>query len=124
MAQATDRTGPPQAATYGGCPCNVGLPVQPTRLTIPSRFANLREPGSTGYVPGATQVTIPSRFANFREPGSTGSVPAAASVTTVTTSGGLDWLSALIGAGAAFGVALAVAGGMTARRKRRALAHT
>ena len=37
--------------------------------------------------------------------------------------GGLDWPSAFIGAGAAFGIGLAAAGSMLAVRKRRALAH-
>ena len=45
------------------------------RIEIPANLANLREPGSTGYVPKTTLVTIPAGLQNLREPGSTGYVP-------------------------------------------------
>ena len=95
-----------------------------TRIQIPPSLANFREPGSIGYVPQVTRVVIPSRLAHFREPGSTGFVPKATPVTAITPAGGgLDWVSALIGAGAALGLALASAGALMALRKRRTLAH-
>jgi hypothetical protein len=48
--------------------------------------------------------------------------PAPLRVVTVTPDG-FDWVSAMIGAGAALGLALATAGALMALRKRRALAH-
>ena len=45
------------------------------RIQIPANLANLREPGSTGYVPKTALVTIPAALQNLREPGSTGYVP-------------------------------------------------
>jgi hypothetical protein len=97
--------------------------VPTTTVTIPPRLANFREPGSTGFVPVTAQVTIPARLANFREPGSTGYVPSPVAVTPAASVGGLDWTSALIGAGAGLGIALVCAGGLLVARKRRALAH-
>ena len=41
----------------------------------PGEPGQLREPGSTGYVPKTALVTIPAAFQNLREPGSTGYVP-------------------------------------------------
>ena len=102
-------------------PAASAAPSKPVRVTIPARFANFHEPGSTGYVPKAARVTIPARLAGFHEPGSTGYVPVASA--TASASSGLDWVSALIGAGAALGIALASAGGMIALRKRRTFAH-
>jgi len=75
-------------------------PPKGTRITIPPSLARLHEPGSTGYVPKTTLVT-----------------------TTAPVGGGLDWISALIGAGAGLGIAVAGAGGLMALRKRRTLAH-
>jgi hypothetical protein len=93
----------------------------PTQVTIPAGLENLQEPGSTGYVPQTTHVVIPAALQNFREPGSTGFVPA--TIVTKSTGSGLDWASALIGAGAALGLALTGAGAFVTARKRRALAH-
>lgn len=76
--------------------------------------------------PGAAMAAggahvVPDSSINYREPGSTGYLPVA---TTAAASGsGFDWASALIGAGAATGIAVACAGGLTAVRKRRGLAH-
>jgi hypothetical protein len=71
-----------------------------------------------------TRVIIPARFSHFSEPGSTGWVPASTPVaTTVRAGSGLDWISVLIGAGAALGIAAVSAGGVLALRKRRTLAH-
>ena len=98
----------------------VAGPSKITRIQIPPALAHFQEPGSTGYVPKTTLVKIPANLAHFQEPGSVGYVPAA----TVSTSGGLDWASALIGAGVALGVALASAGAFTVLRRRRTLAHT
>jgi hypothetical protein len=53
---------------------------------------------------------------------STATTPAPLRVVTVTPDG-FDWVSALIGAGAALGLALATAGALMALRKRRTLAH-
>ena len=94
---------------------------------------NYTEPGSTGYVPQAkfslpytepgSTGYVPQRFSiSYSEPGSTGWVPVVATSAAASASG-FDWASALIGAGAAFGVAVACAGGLTALRRRRALAH-
>ena len=95
-----------------------------TRVTIPSWLANFHEPSSTPYVPKTTQVMIPSWLANFHEPSSTPYVPKTTQVTTTAPAGGgLDWVSALIGAGAGMGIALAGAGGLMALHKRRTLAH-
>ena len=92
-------------------PSAVGAPGGPharSQLSI-----NYVEPGSTGYVP--------QRFSlRYTEPGSTGFVPVAE--TTVAASA-FDWASALIGAGAGLGIAVACAGGLTAMRRRRGLAH-
>jgi hypothetical protein len=99
-------------------------PSKGTHITIPPSLAKLREPGSTGYVPKTTRVIIPARFSHFSEPGSTGWVPASTPVaTTVRAGSGLDWISVLIGAGAALGIAAVSAGGVLALRKRRTLAH-
>ena len=81
-----------------------------------------REPGSTGYV-AKPAATIPPWLANFREPGSTGYLPSTKMVATTSAADGLDWASALVGAGAALGLGLACAGGLMAFRKHRALAH-
>ena len=43
------------------------------RIEIPANLANLREPGSTGYVPKTTQVMIP---AAAREPPASRARPA------------------------------------------------
>ncbi len=75
-------------------------PSKGTPVTIPTSLAHLREPGSTGYVPKTTQMT-----------------------TAAPVGGGLDWVSALIGAGAGLGIAVASAGGLMALRKRRTLIH-
>jgi hypothetical protein len=105
-------------------PGSTGYVPKATRVVLPARFAHFREPGSTGWVPKTTRVVIPARFAHFNEPSSTGWVPTSAPVaTTVRVGNGLDWVSALIGAGAALGVAAASAGGLMALRKRRTLAH-
>jgi hypothetical protein len=99
-------------------------PSKGTRITIPQSLARLQEPGSTGYVPKTTQVTIPSRLANLHEPGSTGYVPKTMlATTTAPVGGGLDWISALIGAGVGLGIAAAGGGVLMALRKRRTLAH-
>jgi hypothetical protein len=99
----------------------------------PQHSINYSEPGSTGYVsksqfslpytePGSTGY-VPQRFSlNYTEPGSTGFVPVAA-VTSVASGSGFDWTSALIGAGAALGIAVACAGGLAVLRRRRGLAH-
>jgi hypothetical protein len=97
-------------------PCASAAQVQ-----IPPNLAHFQEPGSTGYVPQTTPVVIPAALQNFQEPGSTGFVPA--TIVTNSTGGGLDWASALIGAGAALGLALTGAGAFVTARKRRALAH-
>ena len=68
-----------------------------------------------------TRVIVPPSLARMHEPGSTGYVPAGTLVTTTVSSSGLDWVSALVGAGAAAGVALASAGAMTLRRRRAPL---
>jgi hypothetical protein len=75
-------------------------PSKATQMTIPPSLARLQEPGSTGYVPKTTLVT-----------------------TTAPVGGGLDWISALIGAGAGLGIAVTVAGGLMALRKRPTLAE-
>jgi hypothetical protein len=98
-------------------------PSKSTRVQIPASLANFREPGSTGYVPNTTRVAIPSWLKNFHEPGSEGFVPAGDMTVTSAVGGGLDWVSALIGAGAALGVALAGTGAFMTVRKRRTLAH-
>jgi hypothetical protein len=53
---------------------------------------------------------------------STATTPAPLRVVTVTLDG-FDWVSALIRAGAALGLALVTAGALMALRKRRTLAH-
>ena len=95
----------------------------PMTQVTPAWLKNFREPGSTGYVPETTHVVIPARLKNFREPGSTGFVPAAEATVASTGGGGLDWTSAIIGAGTALGLAIAGAGAFVAVRKRRTLAH-
>lgn len=105
-------------------PGSTGYVPNAAHVTIPPRLAGFREPGSTGYVPGMTGVSIPSRLAHFREPGSTGFVPTPAAVTAAASyGGGFDWVSALIGAGAALGITLAAAGALKVLRKRHPLAH-
>ena len=101
-------------------PGAVAGPSKITRIQIPPALTHFQEPGSTGYVPKTTLVKIPANLAHFQEPGSVGYVPAA----TASTNSGLDWASALIGAGAALGVALASAGALMVLRRRRTLAHT
>jgi len=44
-------------------------------------------------------------------------------VTAEASGGGLDWTSALVGAGAGLGIALVCAGGLLLARKRRAFVH-
>ncbi len=85
---------------------------------VPNSSINYREPGSTGYLPRA-------KFSlSYTEPGSTGYVPVGAAATAATaTATGFDWPSALIGAGVVVGAAVACAGGITAARRRRGLAH-
>ena len=68
-------------------------------------------------------MVIPAWLKNFREPGSTGFVPAATVTVASTADRGLDWVSAVIGAGAALGLAVAGAGAFVTVRKRRTLAH-
>ena len=111
-------------AVTAAAPVRVGR-VERHGVQIPPNLANFHEPGSTGYVPKTTQVAIPSWLKNFHEPGSTGFVPTPAvmTVTSAAGGGGLDWVSALIGAGAGLGAALAGAGAYMTVRKRRALAH-
>ena len=65
---------------------------------------------------------LPNSSINYREPGSTGYLPVAAT-TAAATGTGFDWMSALVGAGAALGIALACADGLLAVCERRALAH-
>jgi hypothetical protein len=98
-------------------------PPKGTRVGIPANLANFREPGSTGYVPKTTDIVTPPWLwlGNLRKPGST--VPAASVVTVSSPAGGFEWVSALIGAGAALGLALAGAGAFVMVRKRRSLAH-
>ena len=104
-------------------PGSTGYLPTSTQVRIPSRLADFREPGSTGYVPTTKQFVIPSRLTHIREPGSTGWVPKATHVTVTTPGAGFDWDSALIGAGAALGIALTSAGALMMVRKRRTLAH-
>ena len=94
----------------------------PTQVTIPAWLENFQEPGSTGYVP-TTHIVIPASLRNFQEPGSTGFVPAATMTVGSTGGSGLDWVSAVIGAGVALGLAVAGAGAFVTVRKRRTLAH-
>jgi hypothetical protein len=113
---------PPSLANFRE-PGSTGYVPKATQVA-PAWLESLHEPGSTGYVPKTTRVAIPSRLENFREPGSTGFVPTPA-VMTVTSAAhsGFDWVSALIGAGAALGVAFAGGGAFMTVRKRRTLAH-
>ena len=105
-------------------PCASADSAKGARVQIPPSLANFREPGSTGYVPQVTRVVIPPALSHFREPGSTGFVPQAAPLRAVTVAAdGFDWGAAVIGAGAALGLALASAGALMALRKRRTLAH-
>jgi len=69
-----------------------------------------------------TRVIAPPSLARMHEPGSTGYVAPGTLVTTTVPSDGLDWVSALVGAGAAAGIAIAGAGALTLR-KRRAPVH-
>jgi hypothetical protein len=66
-----------------------------------------------------------NQLANVYEPDSTVDVPKTTLVTTASpVGGGLDWLSALIGAGAGLGIAVAGAGVLImAWRKHGTLAH-
>jgi len=102
-------------------PGSTGYVPKTALVMIPAALQNLREPGSTGYIP--RQVTIPASLRNFQEPGSTGFVPAATVTVGSTGGSGLDWVSAVIGAGAALGLAIAGAGAFVAVRRRRTLAH-
>ncbi len=101
-------------------PGSTGYFPNTTRVTIPAALAKLREPGSTGYVAQTTRVAIPASLSRLHEPGSTGYVPTTASV---QARGGFDWVSALIGAGGALGMAIATAGSVMALRKRRQVVH-
>lgn len=102
-------------------PCASADSTKGARVQIPPSLANFREPGSTGYVPQVTRVVIPPALSHFREPGSTGFVPQGLSPHP-SAADGFDWGAAVIGAGAALGLALASAGAL-ALRKRRTLAH-
>ena len=84
---------------------------------------NFRKASPTGEVPETTHVVIPAWLENFREPGSTGFVPAAAVTVASPADRGLDWVSAVIGAGTALGLAIAGAGAFVTVRKRRTLVH-
>lgn len=104
-------------------PGSTGYVPETAQVAIPAWLENLQEPGSTGYVPQTTHVAIPASLQNLREPGSTGWVPAAKVTVTSTGGDGLDWVSAVIGAGAALGLAIAGVGAFVTMRRRRTLAH-
>ena len=94
-----------------------------TTITVALVIASVVAPGMSAGPSKGTRITIPPSLANIREPGSTGYVPRTTLVTiTAPVGGGLDWISALIGAGAGLGIAVAGAGGLMALRKRRTLA--
>jgi len=112
---------------------NAALAAGNTSHVVPNSSINYTEPGSTGYLPrqkfsiaytepGSTGYLPRQKFSiSYTEPGSTGWLPTAA--TTAASASRFDWTSALIGTGAALGIALVCAGGFTALRNRRGLAH-
>ena len=110
-------------------------------ITIPARLARIQYPGSsskpTVYVNVQRsshasalkvqdgRIKIPARLALTQFPGTSSEPTVLVNNVQGTGSdgGGLDWISALIGAGGGLGIALAGMGSVMAVRKRRTLAH-
>ena len=131
-------------------PCASADSAKGTRIQIPPALSHLQEPGSTGWVPqsygpavqagpkpeGMTTQQWQAELARgdalnqryslgayAKTAGtSTATSPAALRVVKVAADG-FDWGAAAIGAGVAFGLALAGVGALMAVRKRRTLAH-
>jgi hypothetical protein len=110
-------------------------------ITIPASLARTQYPGTSSAptvyenVQGSSnavalkvrngQITIPARLARTQFPGTSSEPTVLVNNVQGTGSdgGGLDWISALIGAGGGLGIAVAGAGGLMALRKRRTLVH-
>jgi hypothetical protein len=110
-------------------------------VTIPARLARTQFPGTSSQptvvvdVPASGNantlkvrnghIEIPASLARTQYPG-TSSEPTVLLNNiqgTGSDGGGFDWVSALIGAGGALGIAAAGAGSLLALRKRRTLVH-
>jgi len=111
-----------------------GTSSQPTvymagSIVIPEALARLQYPGAsslpTVYVaaPQITRIDQVPWLARTSYPGTSSRPTVYVRPSPATGAGGFDWVSALVGAGAAVGLAVAGAGGVTAVRNRRALAH-
>ena len=75
--------------------------------------------------PGGGGTVFPSHYLGHElgGPGSAGGVSVAYPFAAANGGGGLDWADAAVGAGFMAGIALLVAAGLLAMRRRRALAH-
>ena len=109
-------------------------------ITIPAWLARTQYPGTssepTVYVNVQTgthastlkvqngHINIPAWLARIQYPGTSSEPTVIVNNTPGSgSSGGFDWVSALIGAGGGLGIAVAGTGGVMALRKRRTLAH-
>jgi hypothetical protein len=110
-------------------------------IGIPARLVRTQYPGSSSEptvyvnVPAGShaptlkvqdgRIKIPARLARTQFPGTSSEPTVLVNNVQGTRSdgGGLDWISALIGAGGGLGIAVAGAGSLMALRKRRTLVH-
>ncbi len=105
----------------------------PDTVTVPPALSYIQAPGGNNDLgrwetfrggPGGGGPVFPSDYIgghDYAGPGSAG-VVGAVSVTPLTRNG-FDWADAAVGAGFAVGLALLVAAGLLALRRRRTLAH-
>ena len=98
----------------------------PNVVKVPAWLARIHYPGTsseaTVYMAGP--ITIPARLARTQFPGTSSEPTVVVNTVRGTGPGGrFDWISALIGAACALGIAIASTGSLLALRRRRALAH-
>ena len=105
----------------------------PDTVTVPPELSYIQAPGGNNDLgrwetfrggPGGGGPVFPSDYIGGHDdagPGSAG-VVGAVSITPLTRNG-FDWADAAVGAGFAAGLALLVAAGLLALRRRRPLAH-
>ena len=106
----------------------------PDTVTVPTELAYIQAPGGNSDLsrwesfrggPGGGGPVFPSDYLGHElgGPGSAGGVSVAYPFAAANGGGGLDWADAAVGAGFMAGIALLVAAGLLAMRRRRTLAH-
>ena len=106
----------------------------PDTVTVPPELAYIQAPGGNSDLsrwenfrggPGGGGPVFPSDYLGHElgGPGSASGVSVAYPSVAVNGGSGFDWADAAVGAGFMAGIALLVAAGLLAMRRRRTLAH-